>query len=181
MKRKSWRIYIGLLVLAVMALFIARFLLSGSSTAPRKKDVVNDERTSAVAGTADERMVAPGPGLVAGNAIVEPRQPSTKVASAVPGRIAAIAVHEGDKVKRGALLVQLEDAPERAALQAALYDYEKAMHGQRKEDVEASISDAEAARARADLSAEALRRTEQSPHVRRERVAQPGDGRRFSV
>jgi HlyD family secretion protein len=162
MKRKSWGIYIGILGMVLMISFIARSLASGPSTAPQKKDIVKAQRTSTAAGKADERMVIPGPGLVAGNAIVEPRQPSTKVASAVPGRIAAIAVHEGDRVKRGALLVQLEDGPEQAAFQVALHDYEKAMHGQRKEDIEASISDAEAARARADLSAEALRRTEQA-------------------
>jgi HlyD family secretion protein len=142
MKRKSWGIYIGIVGLVLMISFITRSLLSGPSTAPQKKDVVKAERTSTVAGTADERMAVPGRGLIAGNAIVEPRQPSTKVAAAVPGRIAMIAVQEGNKVKRGAVLVQLDDAPERAALKAA-------------------AADLAAAEARAQMSAEEFRRTEQ--------------------
>ena len=111
----------------------------------------------------------PRDGFIGGNAIVEPRDREIKVAASVPGRIAAIARHEGDKVSRGALLVQLENAPEQAALHAAegdlasaQEDYDKAMHGQRREDVDASLRDADAAQARADMSAEAFRRIEQA-------------------
>ena len=66
-------------------------------------------------------------------------------------------------------LVQLEDGPEQAALLAAeadlataQADYEKATHGQRREDVAASLNDTEAARARAELSIESFHRTEQA-------------------
>lgn len=169
MKRRNWKIYVGALVLASMVFFIVGSLLAGPSTEPRAKDRATAQRTSTAACAADERAVAPREGLIAGNAVVEPRDRETKVAAAVSGRIAAIAVREGEKVKRGATLVQLEDGPEQAALLAAeadlataQADYEKAMHGQRREDVTASIDDAEAARARAELSAEAFHRTEQA-------------------
>lgn len=72
----------------------------------------------------------------------------------MPGRIAVVAVREGQTVNRGALLVQLEDAPEQAALQAAEADYEKAMHGQSRSST--------SARARAVLSADAFRRTQEA-------------------
>jgi len=143
MKRKSWGIYVGIVGMILMISFIARSLASGPSTAPQKKDVVKAQRSSTAAGKADERMVIPGSGLVAGNAIVEPRQPATKVAAAVPGRIAMIAVHEGDKVKCGVMLVQLDDAPERAALKAA-------------------AADLAAAQARAAMSEDEFHRTEQA-------------------
>lgn len=169
MKRRSWGLYLGALALASMALLIGRAIAGGASTVPRDRDRVTAERISTAACAADERVVLPGDDLIAGNAIVEPRDRETKVAAAVPGRIAAVAVREGDKVARGALLVQLEDGPEQAALRAAeadlataQADYEKTAHGQRREDIEAAINEAEAARARAELSAESFRRTEQA-------------------
>ncbi|HUI66537.1 MAG TPA: efflux RND transporter periplasmic adaptor subunit, partial [Bacteroidota bacterium] len=109
----------------------------------READKIAAERTIKTAGSGDERTVIPRDNLVAGNAVIEPRDRETKVAAAVPGRIARIAVHEGERVSKGALLVQLEDSPERAALQAA----------------EADLA---AARARAALSAEAYRRIAQA-------------------
>jgi len=160
--KKNWKPYIGGLVLASMLAFIVQSVLAEPSTVPREKDRVVAQRTITAAGVRDERVVVPREGLIAGNAIVEPRERETKVAAAVPGRIAAMASHEGDKVARGALLVQLEDGPEQAALQAAEADYQKAIHGQRREDIEATMNDAEAARARAELSAEAFHRTEQA-------------------
>jgi len=165
---KKTRLYLGAGVLTLMVALIIRFVLAGPSTAPREKDRVAAQRTSTVSGTYDQRTGVLAQG-VAGNGVVEPRERETKVAVAVPGRIAAIHVHEGDRVKQGAVLVQMEDAPERAALAAAEADlasaeddYAKTMHGQRREDIEASMNDAEAARARAEMSAEAFGRTDQA-------------------
>jgi len=141
MKLKSWRVYIGALVLTAMVVFIVRAAMTGASTAPKDKDRVEAKRTVTVAGGEDQRTAVPQEGLVAGNAIVEPRHRETSVAAAVPGRIAEILVHEGEQVSRGALLVQLEDAPARAALNAA----------------EADLG---AVRARAEMSADAFHRTE---------------------
>jgi len=135
--------YVGVLVLVGAVFFTVRSVLSGPSTAPRESDKVAAERTIKAAGAGDERTVIFRDNLVAGNAVVEPRDRETKVAAAVPGRIATIAVHEGERVSKGALLVQLEDSPERAALQAAEADFA-------------------AARARAELSAEAFRRVAQA-------------------
>ena len=162
MKRRTWGLYVGAIVLTVMTVVIARSVLAGPSTAVREKDKAAAQRTSTAACAGDERTVVAREGLIAGNAIVEPRNREIKVAAAVPGRIAAIAVHEGDTVTRGTLLVQLDDGPERAALEAAEADYLKALHGQRREDIEAAMNDAQAARARAEESADAYHRTEQA-------------------
>jgi len=143
MNVKSLLPYVGVLVLVGAVFFTVRSVLSGPSTAPREADKLAAERTIKTAGSGDERTVIPRDNLVAGNAVVEPRDRETKVAPAVPGRIARIAVQEGERVSKGALLVQLEDSPERAALQAA-------------------DADLAAARARAVLSAEAYRRIAQA-------------------
>ncbi len=159
---KAWKWCIIAFVVAVNVLLIGNKIFGAPSTVTRKQDTVAAQRLSVPVGGVDERMALPDPVLVAGNAVVEPREQETKVAAAVPGRIAAIAVQEGDRVKAGSIIVEMEDAPERAAFQAAQVDYEKSLHGQRKDDVDAVISEAESARAKAELSAEAYRRTDQA-------------------
>jgi len=143
MKLKTVLPYVGALVGALAIFFTVRSVLSGPSTTPRKEDELVAKRTSTLAGASDERVVIPSEGLVAGNAVVEPRDRETKVAAAVPGRIQRIAVREGERVTKGALLVQLEDSPNRAALLAA----------------EADLASAQA---RAKLSAESFERIAQA-------------------
>jgi multidrug resistance efflux pump len=165
--KRRWGLWLGAIVFLVMVASIARSWLAGPSTAPRASDQAEGTRTaSAAACSPDERVSVESAALVAGNGVIEPRDRETKVASTVAGRIAAIAVKEGQFVTRSTLLVQLEDGPERAALQAAegelrasQADYEKTMRGQRKEDIEAAVGDAEAAKARAAQSREAYERT----------------------
>jgi len=143
MKLKSWRTYLGAAALVAMATRIGFTLNAPPSTTPREQDRKNAARTVKTAGAADARAAAPDVALVAGNAIIEPRDRETKVAPAAPGRIAAIRVREGEQVRRGTIVVQLEDAPERAALQAA----------------EADLA---TATARLAMSADEFRRTEQA-------------------
>jgi len=167
MKRFSWKVYLGAVVLAAMLLRITTSLFAGPSTAPRDSDRKTAQRQSTAAGQKDTRMSASPSNMIAGNAIIEPSDRETKVAAAVAGRMGRVLVEEGQQVARGAVLVQLDDAPERAALEAArgdyaaaAADYDKAVHGQRREDVQAAIGDAESARARALQSAEVRRRIE---------------------
>ena len=169
MKRTSWGLYVSAAVLVGMIVLIVRGLTAGPSTEPREQDRVIAQRTTKPTGASDERVIVARDGYVGGNAIVEPRDRETKVAAPVPGRIAAIVVREGEKVARGTLLVQLENGPEQAALHAAegdfaaaKDDYEKATHGQRREDIDASLRDADAAQARAEMSEEAFRRIQQA-------------------
>ncbi|MEZ4302621.1 MAG: efflux RND transporter periplasmic adaptor subunit, partial [Polyangiaceae bacterium] len=86
----------------------------------------------------------------------------------VSGRIERIAVKEGDRVEKGAVLVELSSEVERAALAAAeadvaaaKADLARALRGQRVEDVEAASAEAAAAKSRAELSASLLTRTEE--------------------
>jgi len=167
MKRISWKIYLGAAVLIVMLLRITSTVMAGPSTAPRDSDRKTAQRTTTSAGAQDARNPLSPSGMLAGNGIVEPRDRETKVAAPVAGRIAAVLVQEGDRVAVGAPLVRLEDAPERGALAAAegdlaaaVADYDKTIHGQRREDVDAAIGDADAADARARQSADARRRIE---------------------
>jgi multidrug resistance efflux pump len=101
-----------------------------------------------------------------GDGIVEPADRESKVSAAVDGRIKLVGVKEGDHVKAGDILVELDDDVEKAALQAAERDVaaQKAQlvrtaAGERPEEIEAAIADAESARARAALSLDSLART----------------------
>jgi len=143
MKVKSWRIYLGAAVLTAMGVRLAFTLNAPPSTTPRQQDREKAARTIATTGAGDVRASMPSAGVVAGNAVIEPRDRETKVAPATAGRIAAIVVKEGDRVSRGDVIVRLEDGPERAALQAA-------------------DADLATAKARLVMSGDAFRRIEQA-------------------
>ncbi|MFO0593545.1 MAG: efflux RND transporter periplasmic adaptor subunit [Polyangiaceae bacterium] len=151
------------------ATLVTRTLMGGPPTVPRPADSAHALREEkAPAGVVDMRSSIPEGALVGGNGLVEPAQPETRVAGSAPGRIAKVAVKEGDRVEEGAILVELDSAVEKAALAAAeaevavaKADLTRALHGQRAEDIEASAAEASAAKTRADLSASQLARTEE--------------------
>jgi HlyD family secretion protein len=159
-------IFVGSLCLA--ALSSANALRGGTSGTVIAKDINSATRqVPPPPGTHDDRTDLGPAGAAGGDGIVEPADRETKVAAAVPGRIAAILVREGDHVEVGAALVELESGPEQAALAAAeadvlvaRADFAKATHGQRSEDVEAAIGDSEAAKARSALSDSVYERTQ---------------------
>ncbi len=115
----------------------------------------------------DERAPVAMGDLVGGEGIIEPADRESKVSSEVDGRIASVNVKEGDHVKAGDVLVVLAGEVEKAALRAAERDVASARAqlnrtaaGERQEEIQASIGDAESARARAALSRDSLARTE---------------------
>ena len=125
------------------------------------------ERTVTPEGGGDFRIEVPEGDYVGGNGVIEPAARETRVAADVAGRIAAIVVAEGDQVEAGALLVELDHSVEDAALAAAQADVDasqaellRTTRGSRREDIRASVADAEAARARAELSSGVLERFE---------------------
>src|SRR6185312_15516896 len=125
-------------------------------------------------GSDDRDTLAPR-GYVSGNGVVEPADRETKVAGQVAGRIAEIHVHERDTVTAGTPLVELESTTEKAALAAAEADVSvqaailaRTARGLRAEDVEALVEESDAAKARADSSAEVLARTEKLDRARRQ-------------
>jgi len=153
---------------ALCVTVITRTMLGGPPTVPRPADTARAGREEpAPAGVVDMRSSTPEGAIVGGNGLVEPEQPETRVAGAVPGRIAKVLVKEGDHVEESAILVELDSAVERASLAAALAeeaaakaDLSRALRGQRAEDIEASSADASAAKTRADLSESVRARTE---------------------
>ncbi len=153
-------------MMAFMLFAVARAASSQPATAPRAGDVRNAARTEAIPGNArDVQLARPAGEWIGGFGIVEGAQPDTRVAPPLPGRIAAIHVHEGDRVTAGTLLVELESATEQASLAAAEADVAvseaqlvRTQRGARPEDQRALGTDAQAAHARAQLSAGVLER-----------------------
>lgn len=140
-------------------------------TEPVAKDLVKSQREakSRVGGNdVKEALPAFGANVIGGNGVVEPADRETKVAAQVTAVVRAVAVQEGQRVKKGELLVQLDDGVEQAALQSAEADLAgeratltRVLKGVRVEDKDAVSAEAQAARARAELSAGVLVRTEQ--------------------
>jgi multidrug resistance efflux pump len=166
MKRFRWALAVA--VLGAMLLALYKTVTAGPANVARPSDVQTAAREISIQGGAEEHAPFAPPGFVSGNGVVEPADRETKVAAQVAGRIGAIYVKERDVVERGAALVQLEDAAEKATLEAAEADVavQSAMlartaRGLRQEDIKALVDEAAAARARAQLSAEELARTEQ--------------------
>jgi HlyD family secretion protein len=146
--------------LGVMLWSTQRTLRAGSPTAPRPDDVAEAARTvPPPSGLGDLREAGPPPGTISGYGVVEPAAPETRVAAAVSGRIARVAVVEGQRVGAGEVLVELDATVERAALAAARADVDAAkarlartVRGNRAEDIRAASADADTARARAELT-----------------------------
>ena len=167
--RKVPWFFVVLGVLGALGLaMIGRTLTAGRPSSPRPEDRSHSIREEPPPpGTRDERRPGAAPGTVGGQGVVEPAQPETRVASAVAGRIARVAVQEGAIVEAGAVLVELDSAVERAAIAAAEAEVKlaqaeltRALRGQRPQDVEATAAEATAAKARAEQSERSRARAE---------------------
>lgn len=167
----SVRVIAFLLMLGSCGAQIVRNATAAPVTVPIAQDEKKAEREAkSRVGGADVKDALPstGPGVVGGNGVVEPADRETKVAAQVTAVVAGVLVHEGQQVKQGEVLVQLEDGVERAVLSAAEADLgaeranlTRVQRGVRVEDKDAVAAEAQAAKSRADLSAGILVRTEQ--------------------
>jgi multidrug resistance efflux pump len=154
--------------LVLMGYSIYATVAAGPANVARASDRATAAREIPTkAGGKDDRDTLAPPGYVSGSGVVEPADHETRVAADVAGRIVRIRVKERETVAAGMPLVELESAPERAALDAAEADVGvqtaallRTARGLRQEDVEALIGEAGAAKARAESSAEILARTE---------------------
>lgn len=164
LRRIAGRLRMGLFIAALVlcGVQIARSSLSPPVTVPQASDRTKAEREAASrVGGPDLRGPLPEHGdAVGGNGLVEPAQRETRVAAQVSGVIARVYVKEGDKVRAGALLVQLAQDVELASLQAAEAELAaeranrlRTRKGLREEDRDAASAEAQAAQARAELSA----------------------------
>lgn len=158
------------LTLGTCGFQMVRTAQAGPLTVPIQKDVLKADREApSRVGGADEKLPLPEKGaLIGGNGIVEPAQRETKVAAQVTAVVKQVLVKEGQQVKQGDLLVQLENGVELAQLQSAEAEavaeranLARTLKGLRVEDRDAVNADAQAARARAELSASVAARTEQ--------------------
>jgi HlyD family secretion protein len=161
----------SVVVVAIFAFFgvsIVRSVLAGSPADVRPADIDKAHKEVLPKKGIDERTTMPTEkGLVGGNGQVEPLERETNVAAAVPGVVAAVLVEEGQFVEVGTPLIRLENSIEAAALAAAEADVAGAQaemkrltKGSRQEEVDAALAEAEAAKARAELSASSLARIE---------------------
>jgi HlyD family secretion protein len=168
MRRIRWGLLLALAAVAALAFSIIKSVAAGPANVARPSDTANAAKdVPPPAGAGDDRAPLAPHGYVSGNGIIEPADRETKVAGQAAGRIAVVDVKEGDVVEAGTALVELEGTPEKTALDAAEADVEvqtamllRTAQGMRKEDVEALIDEAGAAKARAEMSSEVLARTE---------------------
>jgi multidrug resistance efflux pump len=129
-------------LLATLPLAAAGYLAFGRASTPAAAE-------TAAPAAATTGLVAPGR--------VEPIHDPVALAFEVTGRIATIAVDEGDRVHAGDVVARLDDrlpaarvASAKAALAAAQARYALARRGPRAEDITAARADADAAAAEAD-------------------------------
>lgn len=174
LKERLRHISRGRVVLAVLVVFllvvIVRALSKGSATAPRPEDVKEAERTLPPPPNEFRQPLPNGDQrtrYVAGNGRVEPAQRENRISAETPGVITRIFVQEGQKVVRGAPLVELDASTQRAAFEAAQADLaaeqatlQRVLRGDRPEDRAASMAEAEAAKAKAARARDTLARTE---------------------
>lgn len=160
------RVEVGI-VLLLSSLGVGRALLADSPTQPRAKDAVTAARK--LGDLADERLDVPAGRWLSGPGVVEPRERETRLAAEASGVISKISVREGDHVKAGQPLVEIDGSVERAAVATAEADvaaaeaeYARARNGSRREDKVASEADASAAEARAKSSADILARLQRA-------------------
>lgn len=166
-KKSPVGLIIGVIVALGLVGLIVKSATGGPQTIPNAKDVKGAERKEVPENGQDERTEVPEGDFVAGNGVVEPADRETKVAGEVAGRIATIAVNEGDMIEQGAVIAEIENSQEKAALASAEADLETArvelsrtLRGLRQEDVDAVVADTESMRAKAELSKGTFERTQ---------------------
>ena len=164
-RRVSTAAIASIFAVSLLAILFVKNLAAGPTNDVRPGDVTKASREAITKIGVDFREPLGESGYIAGNGVVEPADRETKIGAAVPGRIARVLVREGQFVPAGTLLIELDDGPEKAALAAADGDLAVAQttltrvqRGLRREDIEALSGEAEAARARAKLSAEVAAR-----------------------
>ncbi len=163
LKRLRIARWLSIAALGFAAVSVGRTLASGAPSKARDGDRTKAERK--LTGEEEEKLFVPDGSWVGGQGIVEPADRPTNVAAAVPGRISSVKVKEGDEVRAGDVLVELDREIEAAAVASAKAevasakaDLDRALHGQRWEDRAAAQAEAEAAAMRSEQSRAILER-----------------------
>ena len=166
--RRNYKTLILFAVCGALLTVITRSALAGPATTPRPIDHTRAERVEIPPAQApDPQVDRPEGDWVGGLGLVEPHAPETRLAPEIGGRISAIHVVEGQTVTAGTVLLELDSAPEQAALAAAdatiavrQAELTRSRHGLRPEEIAAITSETESARARLALSQGVLARLE---------------------
>ncbi|MBY0503842.1 MAG: efflux RND transporter periplasmic adaptor subunit [Bryobacteraceae bacterium] len=156
----------SVLILAACAWVIGRQLLSqGNLLAPTAEARRHSMRV--LPEGPEESGASAAAQAISGLGVIEPQSRETKVAGPGAGLIARILVSEGQQVRGGEPLVELESSVELAAVESAHEEIESARRemvrvgaGEREETVAASEADQRASQAKAMQSTEVLRRLE---------------------
>lgn len=167
-KKLPWKSSVAALALAFVGVTVVRAASQPAGNRPQLADVrAAQSDLRAPPGQREVRAPASGDGWIAGNALIEPADREVRVAVSAAGRVAHIAAREGQFVRAGDVLVELESSVERAALGAATADVQVAraelartQHGNRREDRAAAHAEVDVARGRAALSTALLARTQ---------------------
>ena len=193
--RRNFRTLLLFAVCGLLLTVVARSAMAGPSTTPREPDRVRAERHETPPGQhLDHTIDRPEGEWVGGLGLVEPSLPETRLSPDIGGRIAAVHIVEGQFVSAGTLLVELDSAPEHAALDAAdatvavrQAELVRSRRGLRPEELAAITHETDTARARAALSAGVLQRLESAAagggatRDEVERARQQADVDRFAV
>lgn len=155
--RRWWKAVLVVVATIAMAVVIVQSAMADPPTLPREAD--RDAAAREIADEGDLRLSRPEGDWLGGLGVIEPARPESRLAPAASGRIARIAVTEGERVRAGTVLVELELGAEQAALAAAeaevlvaQAELARTRRGLRPEEREALERDARAAEARAELS-----------------------------
>jgi HlyD family secretion protein len=170
--KKSYGLYVGIVGLLIAGVVVGKAVFARPATEPRAADMQKADR--GLGGVSDDRLTVPAGEWVSGPGIIEPRERETRLGAATSGIVRTILVKEGDRVKAGDLLVELESTVESATVASTIADWNaseaealRTQNGSRVEDRDAAEADARSAEARAKLSAGTADRL---------RVAQTGGG-----
>src|SRR5690348_2095461 len=95
-----------------LAVGLGAFLLTGSLVVASHRS-----RESAIAAASAQK--SHGPTLIAGPGRVEPYSEDIKIGSELSGRLKTVHVEEGDVIRRGQVLAELENSDYRAQVDSA--------------------------------------------------------------
>jgi len=156
--------FVGGISLVPLAGSVVALTFAKQSTGPIGRDLSFAKRTAKPAVAAPLKDGH----FIAAHGVVEPMQPEMRLTADVPGRISRVVVNEGDHVKAGTTLAEVENSSQKAEVAAADAAFaeaqaslEQTLHGMRSQDLSASVSESIAARARAGLAQSELERAKQ--------------------
>jgi HlyD family secretion protein len=140
---------------------LGAFLLTGSLVVASKR---SHETSAAKAAAAASR----GPLLIAGPGRVEPSSEDIKIGSELSGRLKLVKVEEGDAIRRGQVLAELENADYRAQVESARANViakeaalRKVVNGARRQERDEAWSSVNEAKAVMENSQSELRRRQE--------------------